>query len=68
MLNSIWNFLNGKKTVIAEFYWTGLASINLIWFPDGIPATYNKIYLTVGIVLTFFGLGHKFIKKNISTK
>jgi len=64
-MKKVWSWLNGKKTVIAEFYWTALASICLVWFPNGLPPTPNKIYLSVGICLTFIGLGHKAAKKYI---
>jgi hypothetical protein len=64
-MNNLWQWLNGKKTVIAEFYWTALAGINLIWFPNGLPPTMNKIYLSIGVILTFIGLGHKAAKKYI---
>jgi len=67
-MNKVWQWLNGKKTVVAEFYWSGLAAINLIWFPQGLPDTYNKVYLTIGILLTALGLGHKGFKKVIAVK
>jgi hypothetical protein len=64
-MKQVWSWLNGKKTVIAEFYWTALAGIIMIWFPNGMPPTPNKVYLSVGICLTFIGLGHKAAKKYI---
>jgi hypothetical protein len=65
-LNKFWNWLNGKKTVIAEFYWTAFAGIVLIWFPNGLPEVPNKIYLSFGIFLTFCGLGHKAFKSKVA--
>lgn len=62
-MKRVWDWLNGKKTVIAEFYWGFSGAIILVWFPDGLPATPNKIYLTAGILLTALGLGHKAAKK-----
>jgi hypothetical protein len=64
----LWNWFNGKKTIIAEFYWTALAGIILIWFPSGLPPVPNKVYLSVGIIFTFIGLGHKAFKATIATK
>lgn len=63
---NLWKWLNGKKTIIAEFYWTALAAINLIWYPNGLPPIANKIYLSIGIFFTFFGLGHKAVKSRIA--
>lgn len=64
----IWNWLNGKKTVIAELYWFVCGTIILIWFPDGLTGTPLKIQLTVGAFLSFAGLGHKAFKKVVAEK
>jgi hypothetical protein len=61
-------WIDGKKTIFAEFYWTALAGINLIWFPDGMPTVYNKVYLSIGIFFTFIGLGHKAFKSRFADK
>lgn len=58
-----WKWINGKKTVVAEFYWFGFATLILIWFPEGLPPVQNKVYLSVGVLFTAFGLGHKALKK-----
>lgn len=63
MFKKIWQYLNGKKLIIADFYWGTSGALLLIWFPDGLPSTPNKIYLSIGLLFTFIGLGHKAIKK-----
>lgn len=55
--------LNGWKTAIAAVYWPVIYQIAPIWYPDGIPATVNKVIMTIGILLTIFGVGHKWYKK-----
>lgn len=67
-LLKLWNWLDGKKTVIAEFYWFVSGTIIMIWFPDGLTGTPLKIQLSVGAFLTFLGLGHKALKKTIAGK
>ncbi len=62
----LWKWLNGKKTVFAEFYWTVSAGVIMIWFPSGIPEPWNKVQLTAGLVFTALGLGHKGIKKYVA--
>lgn len=61
-MDKLLRFLNGKKSHIAHFYWVTSASIITLWFPNGLPDTYNKLYLTIGIILTSIGWGHKFVK------
>ena len=68
VLKQIWAWLNKKKTVIATFYWGGCASLIMLWFPDGLPSVPNKVYLTLGIILSAIGLGHKAIKSYLPTK
>jgi hypothetical protein len=63
-----WNWLNGKKTVFAEFYWGVSGTILLVWFPNGLPDVTNKVYLSIGIFLTFIGLGHKAFKATFAAK
>ena len=68
IVKATWKWLDGKKSVIARFYWTALASLILVWFPEGLPPLPNKTYLTIGILLTFVGLGHKALKKKPKTE
>lgn len=63
MLTKIWQWLNNKKSAFAAFYWGSSAALIIIWFPSGLPPIPNKIYLTIGIILSAVGLGHKAIKK-----
>jgi hypothetical protein len=62
ILKAIWHWLDCKKTSFAAFYWGSSAALIIIWFPAGLPQTPNKIYLTVGILLSALGLGHKAMK------
>lgn len=45
-------YIDGKKTLIAAIYWEIVTSVILIWFPQGLPDRINKIYLTIGVILT----------------
>ena len=62
VLKKVWKWLNNKKSALAAFYWGGCGSLLLVWFPDGLPLVPNKIYLTIGIILSAIGLGHKAFK------
>lgn len=62
-LNDFWKFLDGKKTIIAEFYWFATSTLVLIWCPNGLSGTPLKVQLSIGAILTFLGLGHKVVKK-----
>lgn len=64
-LLTCWKWLNGKKTIIASIYWEFMAAIIVVWFPNGLPGIYNKVYLSIGIILTSVGLGHK-VTKNVT--
>ena len=55
--------LDGWKTAIAALYWPIYAQIVPIWFPEGLPGNWNKTAVTVGILLTTIGVGHKWYKK-----
>ena len=61
-MKKFWNWLSGKKTAIAAGYW-GLAIpiVPMIW-DQGVPDDVNKAVKIVGLVLTYFGLGHKVMK------
>lgn len=62
-LKRFWNWLNGKKMVIAELYWFLSGTLIFIWFPEGLTGVPLKVQLSIGGVLTFAGLGHKMFKK-----
>lgn len=67
-MKRFWNWLDGKKTVVAEFYWSTGAAVILVWFPDGLPQPWNKVNLSIGLALTGLGLGHKAFKKAVADK
>lgn len=55
--------INGWKTVVAAMYWPVATQILPLWFPDGVPDNMHRIVVTVGILLTTLGVGHKWYKK-----
>ena len=67
-MKKFWEWLNGKKLIISTFYWETGAAILLIWFPEGLPTVYNKVWLSIGIFLTGIGLGHKAVKQFVGSK
>jgi hypothetical protein len=64
----LWNAINGWKTVAAAIYWPVMEQIVPIWFPNGGPPLMHKILVTLGIILTMLGVGHKFYKQVIQPK
>lgn len=56
--------INGWKTAAAALYWPVVTQILPLWFPDGVPPDVNRVIVTVGILLTTLGVGHKWYKKN----
>ena len=62
-LKTIWAWLNGKKNIIANFYWTSSGLLIAVWVPGGLSPTAQKFYTTIGIILGFIGLGHSAVKK-----
>jgi hypothetical protein len=63
VFKNAWNWLDGKKTIIAASFWTVvLPTLNAI-YPNGIPTTLNKTTIIIGTFLGSVGLGHKAIKK-----
>lgn len=61
-LKSIWNWLNGKKTIIAAIYWLVIMPLLTILYPAGLPIMLLKITTMIGAGLSLIGLSHKFIK------
>lgn len=61
-LKKIWDYLNGKKTIIATVYWTLLIPILTILYPDGYPKILMIATTIFGGSLSCLGLGHKAIK------
>jgi len=62
LLISFWNFLNGKKIIIATIFWSvTMPCLNII-YPNGIPSTLNKTTLIIGTILSVLGIGHKIAK------
>jgi len=62
VLRRLWNWLNGKKTVIAAAYWGIAIPAIPILFPEGAPPEAEKAIAIIGLVLTYLGLTHKTIK------
>ena len=58
----IWQWLNGRKTQIALWFYLGQDVLLPIWLPLGVPDWLNKLCLTISAILVFAGLGHKAIK------
>jgi hypothetical protein len=58
----LWKMIDGWKTVAAAIYWPVYTQIVPIWFPQEMPDTWNKTAVTLGIVLTIAGVGHKWWK------
>lgn len=62
-MNKIWTWLAGKKTIIAATYWLFYEmlwpELVKIWFNGAAPAVVSKTLLSVGIILSLLGLGHK---------
>lgn len=70
-MNKVWNWIKANPAVIATFYWGTLAAIIKIWFPEnGLPGVWENVYLTIGEVLTFLGVGPIAVSivKGIATK
>ena len=62
-LKDAWNWLDGKKTVIATIFWTIVMPTLNVVYPNGIPSTLNKTTIIIGTFLGTIGLGHKAIKR-----
>jgi len=60
-----WTWLNGKKTVVACFYWSLALPIMAVMYPTGAPEQLDKAVTIVGLCLSYLGLGHK-VKKHIN--
>jgi hypothetical protein len=58
-----WQWLDGKKTIVAEIYWGTVMPGLAVFYPDGVPANTNKWVVLAGFLLTSIGLGHKMIKQ-----
>jgi hypothetical protein len=63
MFVKMWDFLNGKKLIIASLFWVAKDTIVPIWANDQTPQYVGKILTTIGILLTSVGLGHKLSKR-----
>jgi hypothetical protein len=61
-MKTIWSYLNGKKTILAEIYWGTVMPGLMLYYPDGIPGEINKLAVVIGFFLTSIGLGHKYMK------
>lgn len=61
-LKAFWKLLDGWKCAIAALYWPLMEQILPIWFPNGEPPMAHKILVTIGVLLTVAGVGHKWYK------
>ncbi len=58
----IWQWLDGKKRNFALLYWSiAMPSVLIIW-PEGAPATVDKVLAIIGVVFTATGYGHAGLK------
>jgi len=68
-MNSLNGILpKGSTRAIALVYWNVVTLLMPVWFPGGVPDTANKIYVTVGILLTALGFGRATVNKMIEKK
>lgn len=58
----VWQWLDGKKTVVASIYWGTVMPGLALFYPDGAPPDINRWLVLAGFLLTSLGLGHKTIK------
>ena len=61
LIKRTWNWIDGKKTGFAAFYWAMISLIPSV-FPAGIPITVSLWLTYIGYGLTALGLGHKAVK------
>lgn len=61
-MKKVWEYLNGKKTIIAATYWTIVVPVLAALYPDGYPKSVIVITAVVGAILSSLGLGHKIVK------
>ena len=65
IMKNFWQYINGKKTIIAEIFWLNYIYILPTLFPDGYPHWVKITLLIIGAMLSFFGLGHKAYKRHV---
>ena len=63
-----WNWLSGKKTVIASAYWTLYAMTEVIYPEILQDPVVKNITHRIGLALGVLGLGHKAVKKSLASK
>lgn len=63
-MRDLWNWFDGKKTVIAAFYMAVTWPTIMIIFDNEPSDVLIKVNMIIGISLTFLGLGHKLVKKD----
>jgi hypothetical protein len=57
---------DGWKTAIAAIYWPVSAQVIPLWFENGLTGNAYKVWMTIGVLLTATGVGHKWYKKSHS--
>jgi hypothetical protein len=62
-----WQWLDGKKTVVAAIYWSVVMPALAVLYPAGVPSGVNRWVSAAGVVLTALGLGHKWYKGEVTT-
>lgn len=62
-IKNLWQYFDGKKTIIASIYWGAVIPSLLVIFPQGTPPEIMKPVTVIGLFLTSMGLGHKFYKR-----
>jgi hypothetical protein len=68
MFKKIWQWLDGKKTIIACTYWTILVPALPQFYPNGIPSKINTTFIIIGLIMSVLGLGHKVVYNLTSDK
>ena len=67
-MKAFWNWLSGKKRIIALIYWSIVTPSLIIIWPEHIPSIVAKTSAIIGLILSALGLGHAAVKSYISGK
>jgi len=63
MFKKIWQWLDGKKLIIAALYWNFVIPSTMFYYmPHSVPVNVNKWELIIGTFFTAIGAGHKVVK------
>lgn len=61
-VSKLWEWFSGKKLAIAGLVFLIQQTILPIWFGENIPPVLDKVFLTLGALFGFLGVGHKAVK------